>query len=502
MTADLIFAGRRRAGDDIAARARCLAGGLARMGVDDGDVIAVMLRNDPVYIDVIEACRVAGCYYCPINWHFKADEVGYLLQDSGAKVLIVHADLLPTMAEAIPASTHVLVVTSQDGAERPVPEGAHYHLFETWLSAQAPYDGPPRTPRAHMAYTSGTTGRPKGVRRFAASAEEHRQRLPLMQELAAEAWGITPGVRALVSAPLYHSAPTVFTQQAMLHSECLVLMPRFDAEQTLALIERYRVQTVFAVPIMFVRLLRLPAKVRAKYDLSSLRFVVSTGAPCAPEIKQSMLDWWGPVIYEVYASSETGPVTVQDPQSATLKPGSVGRPLGQAMIRIIGEDGRECRVGEVGTIYVRQPAYTDFTYQNNPAAREKIAHGELVTVGDMGYLDEDGYLYICDRASDMVISGGVNIYPAEIEHALLSMPGVIDCAVFGVPDAEYGEALFALVAAPEAGLTVERIQAHLRERLAGYKVPRQIRIVPALPRDDNGKLAKRRLREAYGRTPG
>ncbi|SDS82123.1 long-chain acyl-CoA synthetase [Halopseudomonas sabulinigri] len=491
MTARLICGELDRSGDQVAQRALQLAGGLARLGVEDGDVIAVMLRNGPAFIDAIQSCQTAGCFYCPVNWHFKADEVAFLLQDSAAKVFLVEADLLDALAGAIPEGVVVLV----NGVEAGLTAGRL--PYEPWLAEQAPYAGEPRTPRAHMAYTSGTTGRPKGVKRLAPAPEEREAMAAAMRGLSRAAWGIEPGVRTLVSAPLYHSAPSSFAQQSILQAELMVVMPRFDAEQTLALIEQYRIDTVFLVPIMYVRLLRLPAETRAKYDLSSVRFVASTGAPCAPDVKLAMLDWWGPVIFETYASSETGMITIQDPASARRKPGSVGLPIGDTRIRIVDEQGNDCPVGEPGVIYVRQPAVPDFTYLNNEGAREKAGLDDLATVGDIGYLDEEGYLYVCDRKSDMVISGGVNIYPAEIEHVLITLPGVIDCAVVGMPDAEYGESLMAVVAAPAGLLSAEQVQQFVRERLAGYKVPRRVELIEALPRDDNGKVAKRRLRERF-----
>ena len=489
MTAALIFEDVHRTGDEVARRGQQLAGGLTRLGVREGDVVAVMLRNDPACIDVIMACRTAGVYYCPINWHFKAEEAGYLLRDSGAEVLIVQPDLLSTIASAVPPGVTVLVVGG--GEDEPRDYGR-------WLQAQPLYDGPERAPRGHMAYTSGTTGRPKGVRRLPPTTDQ----LALLRELSARAWGVTPGVRTLMPAPLYHSAPSSMTQQTLIQGELLVLMPRFDPEQLLALIERHRITTVYLVPIMYVRLLRLPEEVRHRYDLSSVRFVASTGAPCAPEIKRAMLDWWGDVIHETYASSETGMLTVQDPESARRKPGSVGLPVTGATISILREDGSECGIDEVGVIYGRQPAFPDFTYHNNPDARAKIAHGELATVGDMGYRDKDGYLYVCDRASDMVISGGVNIYPAEIEHVLLELPGVADSAVVGVPDEEYGESLLGLVQpAADALLDSAALRAHLSQRLANYKIPQEIRLVDTLPRDDNGKVAKRKLRDQFRNGP-
>lgn len=498
MTAELVFLETHLSSDDVDRRATCLAGGLGRLGVEDGDVIAVMLRNSVAFVDAIQACQTAGCYYCPINWHFKADEVGYILSDSGARVLLIEADLFDAVRSVIPANVTVLVVGGGSGVEA---EGVLD--YDRWLASQNAYAGPARTPRAHMAYTSGTTGRPKGVKRLAPAPGDQARMQQHMRDLVASAWGIRPGVRTLVSAPLYHSAPSSFAQQSLQQAELLVVMDRFDAEQTLALIQQHRIDTVFLVPIMYVRLLRLPEAVRARYDLSTVRFVACTGAPCAPDVKRAMLDWWGPVIYETYASSETGMITVQDPASALRKPGSVGRPIGDTQIRIIDEQGNACAVGEPGVIYVHQPAVTDFTYLNNPEARAKAGLGHLVTVGDIGYLDDEGYLYVCDRASDMVISGGVNIYPAEIEHQLITLPGVADCAVFGVPDAEYGEALVAVIATSDANLTAETVTAFVRERMASYKAPRQVRFVSSLPRDDNGKVAKRRLKDTYAQSlPG
>ncbi|MBI5109662.1 MAG: AMP-binding protein [Rhodocyclales bacterium] len=484
MTAGLIAGKLTRSGAEIDARAARLAGGLARLGIEDGDVVAVMLKNVPAFVDIIQGCRIAGTYYCQINWHFKRDEAGYILGDCGAKLLFIQPDLLTEISSAVPPQVHVIVVDA--GAER--------NNFETWLAAQTGYAGPPRTPRGHMAYTSGTTGRPKGVRRLPLTPEQQA----LSAQVAKEALGIYPGVRSLLSAPLYHSAPSSFAQQSLLQGSLFVLEEKFDAEATLALIERHRIQTVYLVPVMYVRLLRLPAGVRSRYDLSSLSFVASTGSPCAPGIKEAMIAWLGPVVYEAYASSETGYITVMKPQDAARKPGSAGRAVGQAHIRICDAAGHELPSGEIGTIYAHQPAYSDFTYHGQDAARRAIERDGLASVGDMGYLDEEGFLYVCDRASDMVISGGVNIYPAEIEHVLITLPGVADCAVVGIPDEEFGEALAAQVVA-EAGarLNADAIRTSLAERIAGYKVPRRIDIVDALPRDDNGKVIKRRIRDTY-----
>ena len=485
MTAALACGTLQRSGPETDARTARLAGGLAGLGIEDGDVVAVMLRNVPAFVDIIQGCRLAGAYYCQINWHFKRDEAGYILADCGAKVLFIQPDLLAEIAAAVPSHVRVIIVGANTG------EGAD---FDAWLAAQAPYSGPPRTPRGHMAYTSGTTGRPKGVRRLPLSPEQQA----LSAQVTKEALGIYPGVRSLLSAPLYHSAPSSFAQQSLLQGALFVLEEKFDAEATLALIERHRIDTVYLVPVMYVRLLRLPPQIRSRYDLSSLSFVASTGSPCAPEVKKAMIDWLGPVIHEAYASSETGYITVMKPQDAARKPGSAGRAVGQARIRILDDAGHELPAGEIGTIYAHQPAYSDFTYHGNEAARRAIERDGLASVGDMGYLDDEGFLYVCDRASDMVISGGVNIYPAEIEHVLITLPGIIDCAVIGIPDEEFGEALAAQVVA-EAGATLDAdaIRRELGLRIAGYKVPRRIDIVEALPRDDNGKVQKRRIRDAY-----
>jgi long-chain acyl-CoA synthetase len=472
-----------------ATRGAKLAGGLIALGLREGDVLAVLLRNSELYVDVIHACRQAGVSFCPINWHFTPEEVSVLLLDSGARVLIAHGDLLNVISHVVPQSVALLTV-----GESQSPKSQAY---ETWLSTQTAYSGPLVSPGGHMVYTSGTTGRPKGVVRDripVADLEFHSTQSKRLVELTL---GVSAGCRALVPAPLYHSGPSAFLQHALRLAESVVLMPHFDAEQLLALIERYRIEVVYLVPIMYVRLLRLPELVRHKYDISSLRFVASTGSPCAPDVKRSMIEWFGPIINETYASSEAGMITVISSAEALQRPGSAGRPVLDAKIRILNEAGEQLPAGEVGLIYVRQPIYPDFTYRHNDAARRAIERDGLINLGDMGYLDADGYLYLCDRASDMVISGGVNIYPAEIEHRLLACPGVADCAVFGVPDPEFGERLHAVVEPlPSAEPTLVDMQAWLQAGLAAFKVPRTFDLAP-LPRDDSGKIAKRRLRDQY-----
>jgi long-chain acyl-CoA synthetase len=458
--------------------ARRAAGALERAGLAQGDVACLMLRNRPEYLVAMLAVRMLGAYYCPINWHYKADEAGWVLQDSGARALVVDPALRPQIEAGIPAGLPVL------GPD---------------MQSQEPWNGAARVPGALMAYTSGTTGRAKGVRRTGLTPAA----VEAMTAAAMKVLGLGAGSRALLSAPLYHSAPAGYGVLAMLRGELLVLEERFDAERTLALIERHRLTHAYLVPTMFIRLLRLPAETRRRYDTSSLRFVACTGSPCPAEVKRAMIEWLGPVIHEAYAASELGYVTLITPEESLRKPGSAGRASGGAIVRILDKEGRELPPGEVGLIYARQPSFPDFTYNNNPEARRKLEREGLWTMGDMGFLDAEGYLYICDRAADMVISGGVNIYPAEIEAALALMPGVRDCAVFGVPDEEFGEALLAAVQ-PEAGasLSQEAVVSYLKSKIADYKVPRQVTFQDELPREESGKIFKRRLRAPYWEKAG
>ncbi len=489
-------------------RAASAARGFARLGVAEGDAVALILRNDIPFLEASIAAATIGAYAVPINWHFTAEEAGYVLRDCGARVVVVHADLLRRVAAGIPDGTTVLVVPTPPeirAAYDIAPEcgvaPAGLRQWDAFLAEHPPWTEPPRPARVSMIYTSGTTGRPKGVRREPASPEEAQR----MTAALSRVFGIEPGrgARTVVTGPMYHTAPNRYALLAVRDNGLVVLQPRFDAEELLALIERHRITHLHMVPTMFVRLLRLPEKVRRRYDLSSLEFVIHAAAPCPPEVKRRMIEWWGKVINEYYGATETGAVTFLTSEEALHRPGTVGRPVPGATIRIYGGDGRILPAGEIGEVYCRLDAYPDFTYHGRPEDRAAIERDGLVTCGDMGYLDEDGYLYICDRRADMVISGGVNIYPAEIEAALLAMPGVRDCAVFGIPDEEFGEALCACVE-PDPGATPSEkdVAAWLRGRLAGYKVPRRIDFVTELPREDSGKVFKRKLRERYWRGAG
>ena len=485
-------------------RALRAASGFASLGVREGDVVALMLRNEPAAMEALLAAGHLGAYWCGLNWHFKADEAGWILRDSSAKALAIHADLLPQVAAGLPAGLPVLVVQPRPLTRRMYRLADDFVLppgtldWESWLQQQAPSAQPARRARGLMPYTSGTSGRPKGVTRLPVPAQEAEQRAAAGAELSKLVLGVDARSNCLLAAPMYHSAPGNYAAFCAAAGARLRLEPKFEAERVLRLIGEDRVTHLYLVPTMYQRLLSLPAEQRQAPDLSSVRFVASTGSPCPAAIKSAMIDWWGPVIHEAYASSETGYLTFITAAEWQSKPGSVGRPAGAAIIKILDESGAELPTGQVGTIYGRQPSVPDFTYINNAEARSQIERDGLVTVGDMGYLDEDGYLFIRGRQSDMVISGGVNIYPAEIEAVLCRMPGVADCAVFGVPDDEWGEALVAAVE-PEPGSAIdaEAVRDFLRERIAGYKVPKTVSFQQRLPREDTGKVFKRRIREAY-----
>jgi long-chain acyl-CoA synthetase len=485
-------------------RALKAAAGFAALGLKQGDCVAILMRNDIPFLEASLAAVRLGAYAVPINWHFKPDEVGYILQDCGARVLVAHRDLLEEVAGVLPPGLRILAVETPDEVRcaygiAPSPHQVMAPGWSQWLGAYEPWQGAPAPQLSSMIYTSGTTGRPKGVRRdpFPASSEA------TVASYRARVYGLVPGVRTLMPGPLYHSAPNAFAMRAARLADVLILMPRFDPEEFLALVDRQRIDTLFMVPTMFVRLLKLPSDVRARYDLSCLKFVMHAAAPCPPDVKAAMIAWWGPVLHEFYGSTESGAVTVVDSHDWLARRGTVGRAIEGGEIRILAEDGTLLGPGQVGEVYTRLSFYPDFTYHGLPDKRREIERDGFITSGDVGYLDGDGFLFLCDRRRDMVISGGVNIYPAEIESVLVTCPGVRDCAVFGIPHAEYGEQLMAVVEMePGVALDMPGVIAFLSQRLAGYKVPRLIEARSDLPREDSGKIFKRRLRAPYWQAAG
>jgi long-chain acyl-CoA synthetase len=473
---------------EVHERAARIAGGLAALGVGQGDRVALVLRNSVEFIELTLAAGVAGASPVPVNWHWRGDELAHLLNDSGSKVVFAHSDFVPVVQQAAPEGVHVIEV-AQPGSPTAKPE------LEEWLNRQQPLSSDGGLPRFGIIYTSGTTGRPKGVIRKPMSADG----LIHMVGALLPRLGIASGERTLIPAPMYHTAPNVVATIAAALGLDMTIMASFDAEQMLALIEKHRVQQVQMVPTMFVRLLKLPAEVRNGYDLSSLTKVVHAAAPCPVSVKRQMIDWLGPIVEEYYGGTETGPVVWCDSQQWLAHPGTVGAPVDDAQIRIVGPDGAELPAGEVGVVYMKMPRWwPEFTYLGDDEKRSAMELAGFVTVGDMGSVDTDGYLYLSDRASDMVISGGVNIYPAEIEAVLLELPGVRDSAVFGIPDEEFGEALAAHIELePGAALTEDDVRGHVHRTLAGYKTPKLVVFTDSLPREDSGKLFKRILRAPY-----
>ncbi|WP_228764671.1 AMP-binding protein [Limnohabitans sp. Rim11] len=483
-------------------RGSCLASALRDKGVTQDSAVALLLRNDLPFLEAMVATSILGAYAVPINWHLMPQEVEYILRDSGAKALIAHADLYRSIAHVVPTGVATIVASTPESIRSAYEVSVDACIVPaTALDIDVVIDGSQPLhdrsrvgSRGSIVYTSGTTGRPKGVRRFALPPEEARK----FSELSKQWFDLKPGVRTIMAGPMYHSAPNTYTRSVLSSGGSIVLMPRFDAEELLALIEQDRITHLHIVPTMMVRLLRLPREVRERYDLSSLEFVIHGAAPCALETKKGMIDWWGPVLHEYYAATETGMVTRASTRDWLDRPGTLGRAWPGRSICIYAENGDLLGPNQTGEIYVGLQGVPNFTYQNAESQRVDIGREGMVTNGDVGYLDSEGYLFLVDRKKDIVISGGVNIYPAEIECALIEHPGVADCAVIGIPDEEFGERLLAFIK-PSPGLEPSQteINIFLRSKLASLKVPKEYLFMQELPRDDSGKLMKRKLRDPY-----
>ena len=481
------------------------ASGFKAMGIGRGDTVAVYLRNDFAFLEASMAAGLIGAYPVPVNWHYTVDEARYLFENSGAKAIVIHADLIEPIRAAIPDGVPVLVVPTPPEIARAYGIGearvaAGEQDWTAWLADYPPFTQGLADPPGTIIYTSGTTGRPKGVRRTPPTQDQAAATLAIICRGFGFAQWLTEPDKLVVAVvgPMYHSAPNAYGLFATRIGANVILEPRFDAEELLQMIEKHRVTHIHMVPIMFNRLLKLPDAVKKKYDLSSLKFIVHAAAPVSPVVKREMIEWWGPVINEYYGATETGMVVFCDSKEWLAHPGTVGRAIPEADVRIIDVNGDSLPTGEIGEVVARVRAIADFTYHGDDQKRRDSEKVGLIAPGDVGYLDEDGFLYLCDRAKDMVISGGVNIYPAEIESELHKMPGVADCAVFGIPDEEYGEAICAVVQTqPGQHLSETDVRAYLRGRMAGYTVPKKVDFASDLPREDSGKIFKRKLREPY-----
>ena len=466
-----------------------LAHGLLRLGLPPGGHLIVYAENSLEHYLAVTAARAAGLIPAPMNHRLVAEEVVYILDHSDAVAVAVSDRFLP-MVEAVRSDApKVQRFILLGAARRPWAE----HLDDLIASGRPDPVGPPGGAGfgASIIYTGGTTGRPKGALRRGSNPQDLMETLRAMDLL-------DPAHVHLVAGPMYHSAPGGLALYAHLVGATVVIMPRFDPEQALAQIARHRCSSTFMAPTLLKRIVDLPAAVRARYDVSSMRAIIMAAAPCPMSVKEAVVDHFGPALYEFYGSSELGVNTILRPEDVLRKPGSCGRAAPGKEIALLDDDGRPVSVGAPGELYVRRcPGLLD-EYYRDPEATARMRRGEWYTVGDVAYVDADGFYYICDRKRDMIISAGVNIYPAEIEDVLHRHPKVLDAAVFGVPDDEWGERVHAaLHVRPGQTLTPEEITAFCREHMAGYKVPREISFHDVFPRDAAGKLLKRQLREPY-----
>ncbi len=478
---------------DLLATSNQIVHGLRSLGMKAGDGIAVALPNGIEMYALYMAAMQAGWYFTPINWHLVGPEIAYIVNDSEASVFVGHE----RFAEACEGAAKEIEFGSEGlFAVGDVPG---YRAFDEMIEGQPTTMPEDRTSGGPMHYTSGTTGRPKGVRRKLSGMAPDEAGVLFGGLLMM--FGLQPhddNVH-ICGSPLYHTAVLAFSSSSLHIGHPVVLMDKWTPERMLELIERYRVTHSHMVPTQFHRLLALPDEVKESYDVSSLRCMVHAAAPCPVETKQRMLDWWGPVVYEYYAATEGGG-TLVTPEEWLKKPGTVGKPWPNADVKVVDEDGKDLPPGEVGTVYM-QMGQQEFEYHKDEKKTKESRLAGYFTVGDVGYLDEDGYLFLRDRKSDMIISGGVNIYPAEIENVLMTHPRVADVAVFGIPNDDWGEEIKAVVepapdVAPGPELS-EDILGFARERLAKFKLPRSVDYIDEMPRDPNGKLYKRRLRDPY-----
>ncbi|MFI2074194.1 acyl-CoA synthetase [Streptomyces triculaminicus] len=475
------------------ADANRLVHGLRAAGLHAGDAFATVLPNGPEFLTAHLAATQAGFYLVPVNHHLLAPEIAWILSDSGARALVAHE----RWAAAATAAA--------DEAGLPAD---HRHAVGT-IAGFRPYagllDGRPGTPPADrtlgwvMNYTSGTTGRPRGVRRPLPGREPEQSHLGGFLGF----FGIEPfGDNVhLVCSPLYHTAVLQFAAASLHIGHKLVLMDTWTPEETLRLIDTHRCTHTHMVPTQFHRLLALPPEVRASYDVSSMRHAVHGAAPCPDHVKRAMIDWWGECVEEYYAASEGGGAFATAAEWLR-RPGTVGKAWPISEIAVLDDDGKPLPAGETGTVYLRMTT-GGFAYHKDADKTRENRVGDFFTVGDLGHLDEDGYLFLHDRKIDLIISGGVNVYPAEVESVLLRHPAVADAAVFGIPHDDRGEEVKAVVEAaeghrPDDALAAELLD-HCARALAGYKRPRSLDFIAAMPRDPNGKLYKRHLREPYWR---
>ena len=480
---------------DLERRSAQLAHVLHDAGLRPGDVVALLTENSLRALEVYWAALRSGLYITAVNYRLKPDEVAYIVNDSGAAALIVSAEQAGTATALTDLTPAVKLRLAFGGA---IPG---YGSYEETIAAApgTPLADQPRG--ATMLYSSGTTGRPKGVRPSLPEAQVDEPGEALV-ELARLGFGFNTDTVYLSPGPIYHAAPLRFCGAVQALGGTVVMMKRFDAERALEAIQDHRTTHAQFVPTMFVRMLRLPQEARDHYQVHSLRVAIHAAAPCPVEVKQKMIDWWGPILLEYYAGTEGNGMTAIDSGTWLTKPGTVGLPI-LGTVRICADDGAELPAGQTGVVYFERDE-VPFTYHNDPAktqASQHPVHPTWTTLGDIGYLDEDGFLFLTDRKAFTIISGGVNIYPQETENVLALHPAVYDVAVIGIPDPEMGESVAAVVQ-PVAGAVPgpeleQEIIAFVKSRIAGFKAPRTVRFVDDLPRSEAGKLMKSELKARY-----
>ena len=467
---------------------------LRARGLRPGDSMALWMENNATYLEAAWAPQRSGLYYTPISSRLTAGEVAYILEDCGARALVTSYDRHQVAAEVVDRvpglHTRLMVGGVIDGFE----------AYEEAVGAESSEPLPEPLEGRSMLYSSGTTGRPKGVKKELGRVPLGTKGFDSVLGLGTALYGYAPDMVFLSPAPLYHAAPLWFTMAVQRVGGTAVVMEHFDPVEFLALVERHRVTHTLVVPTMFVRLMKLREADRTRFDLSSLRYCIHGAAPCPTEVKEEIIRWWGPIVHEYYAGTEANGFVACNSEEWLAHRGTVGRSLGGPTLHILGPDGEELPAGEVGTVYFA--GGPDFEYHNDPGkTRAAYDTKGRTTLGDVGYVDRDGYLYLTDRAAYTIISGGVNVYPQEAEDVLLTHPKVMDAAVFGVPDEDLGEVAKAVVQPvdpADAGAALEaELLAWCRARLASYKCPRSVEFEAELPRHPTGKLYKRLLRDRY-----
>ncbi|MCW2749422.1 MAG: AMP-binding protein [Aeromicrobium sp.] len=480
-------------------RSARLARAFHDLGLRKGDVFAMLSDNRAECLELYWAALRSGLYITAVNHNLSPDEAAYIIDDCDAKILVASAGVGP-LAEAVLGSTPLVQRRFAFGGD----VDGHDSYEDLIAGAGEPLTEIPRG--SDMLYSSGTTGRPKGVKPPLLPIDVDQPGDPLTALTGAH-FGINPADIYLSSAPIYHAAPLRWCGVIHAHGGTVVMMDKFSAEGSLEAIEQYAVTVLQMVPTMFVRMLQLPDEIRTKYDISSLRLAIHAAAPCPPEVKQAMIEWWGPILVEYYASTEANGLTFVTSQEWLTKRGSVGRAV-LGVAHVCDEDGKELPAGEIGTIYFERD-FLPFEYHKDSDKSAETQHPEhpfWTAVGDLGYLDEDGYLFLTDRKAFMIISGGVNIYPQEVENVLALHPAIFDVAVIGVPDLEMGQQVKAVVQLRDEDQASDELAAeiiaYVRERIAHYKTPRSVDFAHTLPRTPTGKLQKGKLEDHYKKMAG